>query len=87
MLLKEPYVAIGGCDWVNRTGIADANGIGRYPVQVFSNAQSVTLKVNQGEAEMTAKVENGVLADVAPSILHIMGMPQPAEMSGKDLIK
>ena len=34
-----------------------------------------------------AKVENGVLADVAPSILHIMGMPQPAEMSGKDLIK
>ena len=34
-----------------------------------------------------AKVENGVLADVAPSILHIMGMPQPAEMTGDDLIK
>ena len=34
-----------------------------------------------------AKVENGVLADVAPSILHIMGLPQPAEMTGKDLIK
>ncbi len=34
-----------------------------------------------------AKVENGVLADVAPSILHIMGLPQPAEMSGKNLIK
>ena len=34
-----------------------------------------------------AKVENGVLADVAPSILHIMGLPQPAEMSGKCLIK
>jgi 2,3-bisphosphoglycerate-independent phosphoglycerate mutase len=33
-----------------------------------------------------AKVENGVLADVAPSILHIMGLPQPAEMTGKDLI-
>ena len=38
-------------------------------------------------ANKDAKVENGVLADVAPSILHIMGMPQPAEMSGKDLIK
>ena len=38
-------------------------------------------------ANKGAKVENGVLADVAPSILHIMGMPQPAEMSGKDLIK
>ena len=34
-----------------------------------------------------AKVENGVLADVAPSILHILGMPQPADMTGKDLIK
>ena len=33
-----------------------------------------------------AKVANGVLADVAPSILHIMGLPQPAEMTGKDLI-
>ncbi len=34
-----------------------------------------------------AKVENGILADVAPSILHILGLPQPAEMTGKDLIK
>ena len=34
-----------------------------------------------------AKVENGVLADVAPSILHILGMAQPADMDGKDLIK
>lgn len=34
-----------------------------------------------------AKVENGILADVAPSILHIMGLKQPAEMSGHDLIK
>ena len=34
-----------------------------------------------------AKVEDGVLADVAPSILHILGMAQPAEMDGKDLIK
>lgn len=33
-----------------------------------------------------AKVENGVLADVAPSILHIMGMSQPVDMTGHDLI-
>ena len=38
-------------------------------------------------ANKNAKVENGVLADVAPSILHIMGMPQPADMTGNDLIK
>ena len=34
-----------------------------------------------------ARVKNGVLADVAPSILHIMGLAQPAEMTGKDLIE
>ncbi|WP_288211256.1 2,3-bisphosphoglycerate-independent phosphoglycerate mutase, partial [Bacteroides clarus] len=38
-------------------------------------------------ANKDAKVENGVLADVAPSILHILGMKQPAEMTGKDLIR
>jgi 2,3-bisphosphoglycerate-independent phosphoglycerate mutase len=34
-----------------------------------------------------ARVKNGVLADVAPSILHIMGLPQPKEMTGNDLIE
>ena len=34
-----------------------------------------------------AKVNDGVLADVAPSILHIMGLEQPAEMTGKNLIE
>ena len=34
-----------------------------------------------------AKVENGKLADVAPSILHIMGLPQPADMDGHNLIE
>ncbi|MBO5181762.1 MAG: 2,3-bisphosphoglycerate-independent phosphoglycerate mutase [Paraprevotella sp.] len=34
-----------------------------------------------------AHVENGILADVAPSILHIMGLEQPADMTGKNLIK
>lgn len=33
-----------------------------------------------------AKVENGRLADVAPSLLHIMGLPQPADMDGHNLI-
>ena len=32
------------------------------------------------------QVENGKLADVAPSILHIMGLAQPKEMSGQNLI-
>ena len=34
-----------------------------------------------------ARVENGILADVAPSLCHIMGIAQPKEMTGKNLIK
>ena len=34
-----------------------------------------------------ASAENGILADVAPSLLHIMGLEQPIEMTGKNLIK
>lgn len=37
--------------------------------------------------DKNAKVENGRLADVAPSILHILGMEQPSEMTGHSLIK
>lgn len=33
-----------------------------------------------------AKVGNGILADVAPTVLKIMGLPQPKEMTGKNLI-
>jgi len=30
--------------------------------------------------------EGGVLADIAPTILQVMGLEQPAEMTGKSLI-
>ena len=33
-----------------------------------------------------ARVQNGALPDVAPSVLHIMGLQQPKEMTGKCLI-
>ncbi|MCI6562508.1 MAG: alkaline phosphatase family protein, partial [Bacteroidales bacterium] len=38
-------------------------------------------------ANKNAKIENGRLADVAPTILQIMGLEQPAEMTGKGLIE
>lgn len=37
--------------------------------------------------DKNAKVENGRLADVAPTILSIMGLKQPAEMTGHSLIE
>ena len=35
----------------------------------------------------SATVRNGRLADVAPSILHIMGLEQPKDMTGENLIE
>jgi 2,3-bisphosphoglycerate-independent phosphoglycerate mutase len=33
------------------------------------------------------KLEDGILADVAPTLLNVMGLEVPAEMTGKNLIK
>ncbi|MBQ6690617.1 MAG: 2,3-bisphosphoglycerate-independent phosphoglycerate mutase [Rikenellaceae bacterium] len=38
-------------------------------------------------SDRVAKVENGVLADVAPTVLKLMGLEQPAEMTGKALVE
>ena len=32
------------------------------------------------------RCEDGILADVAPTLLFLLGMPQPAEMSGRNLL-
>jgi 2,3-bisphosphoglycerate-independent phosphoglycerate mutase len=37
-------------------------------------------------SDTNAKIESGKLADVAPSILSILGVPQPEEMTGQNLI-
>ena len=38
-------------------------------------------------SDRVASVSNGVLADVAPTILKLMGLPQPAEMTGRVLVE
>ena len=37
-------------------------------------------------SDRVAKVENGILEDVAPTVLSLMGVPQPAEMEGHSLV-
>jgi 2,3-bisphosphoglycerate-independent phosphoglycerate mutase len=39
-----------------------------------------------GEKAKMAKLRNGGLADIAPSVLHLMGLEIPADMTGKVLI-
>ena len=38
-------------------------------------------------SQRDARCENGRLADVAPSLLHLMGLGQPADMTGHNLVE
>ena len=38
-------------------------------------------------SERVARVKNGILADVAPTVLDLMGLEKPAEMTGESLVE
>ena len=38
-------------------------------------------------SDRVAAVKDGILADVAPTVLDLMGLPKPAEMTGKSLVE
>jgi beta-galactosidase len=46
LLKQEPVIHIGASSWLNRAGVADAEGVCRQKVQVFTNASEVSLKCN-----------------------------------------
>ncbi len=40
-----------------------------------------------GRQDKQVQLKPGILADVAPTLLHLMGLPAPREMSGKNLVE
>ena len=64
----------GNCDnAVNADGSPNtAHSLNPVPILVVS--------------DRVARVDNGVLADVAPTVLALMGLDKPAEMTGRSLI-
>ncbi|MDO8743049.1 MAG: 2,3-bisphosphoglycerate-independent phosphoglycerate mutase [Candidatus Azambacteria bacterium] len=57
------------------------------PVPLYLIGNDFRKEKSQEEIEV-AKIETGgILADVAPTILELMGLPQPPEMTGKSLLK
>ncbi|MDR0954384.1 MAG: 2,3-bisphosphoglycerate-independent phosphoglycerate mutase [Rikenellaceae bacterium] len=79
---KQGYTIViiadhGNADYaVNPDGSPNtAHSLNPVPIIVVSD----TLKIKQ--------VHNGVLADVAPTILNIMGIEQPAAMTGHSLVE
>ncbi|MCL4405518.1 MAG: 2,3-bisphosphoglycerate-independent phosphoglycerate mutase [Patescibacteria group bacterium] len=57
------------------------------PVPIYIVAKDWERLRDDFDVESGEKESAGVLSDVAPSILEILGLPQPAEMSGVSLLK
>lgn len=59
------------------------------PVPFYLVAKQFQLKQPRQEAEVShlEKISAGVLADVAPTVLELMQIPKPKEMTGQSLLK
>ncbi len=57
------------------------------PVPFYLVANEFKQEKTPEEIELSKIEVNGVLADVSPTVLELMGLPQPLEMTGKSLLK
>jgi 2,3-bisphosphoglycerate-independent phosphoglycerate mutase len=57
------------------------------PVPLYLVGKDFKREKSQEEVEIKKIEVDGILADVAPTILELMGLPQPPEMTGKSLLK
>ncbi len=57
------------------------------PVPIYIVSKKFMRPRTQEEILRSRKENIGILADVAPTILELMGLPQPKEMTGQSLIK
>jgi len=65
----------GNADWMLEPNGRPITSHSTFPVPVIVTKEGVTLR------------EDGVLADLSPTILHLLGVQQPVEMTGKTLIQ
>lgn len=82
--------------------VVDAARARNYDVMIIADHGNADYAVNEDGSPNTAhslnpvpcilitekysKIKSGILADVAPTLLYIMGVEQPAQMSGKVLV-
>ncbi len=69
-------------DHGNSETMVDNNG-GAHTAHTLNPVQLVLVD----ESQKTKTLNNGCLGDIAPTILEIMGIEKPVEMTGKSLIK
>ncbi len=81
-LKKIGGVALVTADHGNAEKLRDENGEPftshtTFPVEIFY----------VGEDHAKWQMHSGILADVAPTMLHLLGLPQPPEMTGHSLLE
>ncbi len=74
----EKINLISGTPWTEHSG---------NPVPFYLIAEDFKKPKTPEEVEREKMRVDGLLADVAPTILELMGIGQPAEMTGKSLLK
>lgn len=83
--IAETVLSLGGtilltADHGNADKMIDENGA---PFTAHTTNPVPFLVIGQGDVKLR---EGGVLADLAPTMLKILGLPQPEEMTGKSII-
>jgi 2,3-bisphosphoglycerate-independent phosphoglycerate mutase len=82
----DAVLAAGGCalltaDHGNCEQMADSRGL---PHTAHTTNPVPLILVDPDRPD--AKLREGILADIAPTILELLGLPQPAAMTGKSLL-
>lgn len=80
-VLEKSGRAIITADHGNAEIMADENG-GPHTAHTSDPVPLVLVD----ETRENAKLRPGILADIAPTVLELLGIPQPAEMTGKSLL-
>jgi 2,3-bisphosphoglycerate-independent phosphoglycerate mutase len=82
--IEEDYYVIVGADHGNAEHMVAENG--EVDVSHGFNSVKYSLMTNKEDLERI-KLRNGGLKDVAPTILELMGIEKPIEMTGESLIE
>lgn len=82
--LEKGYVIVITADHGNSDYMINPDG---SPNTAHTTNPVPIIVVDKHIDKKSYTVEAGILADVAPTILHIMGIKQPVEMTGKVLLK
>lgn len=77
---EKGYAMLLTADHGNAEIMADENG----PFTAHTTNKVPFVLINAGEKQLVA---DGALSDVAPTVLELMGIEQPQEMTGKSLLK